>query len=419
MVVSSVGRWGLRGPPVWTLVPRFTRIQAQFPGLFASMLCGPLHGTGNEQRRCGRHRHYGAGMSSDATITGIHHFSPTVSDVEASATWYEQVFSMFRAAGHLRPPRAGGDRLRRAADRSRVGPRDRSAPQHREPGRSLRRGPHRARPHRVQGPHPREPRRLGDQARRLGDRGTPASATSRSRPRSRRSSSAIPTTSSSSSSTRPDRRGHGALARSASGASASPSGSSAKRSPCSSTLARTSGASNTRSRPPAAASSTSSHVTGVLTVGRGRARREYTATVVLCRLFWLQSMKTLPARADFAIVDVTRFGWCFSSTWATAWANSEQCSWVCLVLSGTYTCRPFEPDVLAKHSQPGQVVEHLADVEGHLGALGDPGARAGIEVEHAHRGRLDVLASRHRRMDLERRHVGRPTPAPPTESRAQ
>jgi glyoxylase I family protein len=34
--------------------------------------------------------------ASAATITGIHHFSPTVSDVEASAGWYEQVFSMFR-----------------------------------------------------------------------------------------------------------------------------------------------------------------------------------------------------------------------------------------------------------------------------------------------------------------------------------
>lgn len=32
----------------------------------------------------------------DATITGIHHFSPTVTDVEASAAWYEQVFSMMR-----------------------------------------------------------------------------------------------------------------------------------------------------------------------------------------------------------------------------------------------------------------------------------------------------------------------------------
>jgi len=34
--------------------------------------------------------------TSGPQITGIHHFSPTVSDVEASAAWYEQVFSMIR-----------------------------------------------------------------------------------------------------------------------------------------------------------------------------------------------------------------------------------------------------------------------------------------------------------------------------------
>ena len=34
--------------------------------------------------------------TSGATITGIHHFSPTVTDVEASAAWYEKVFSMIR-----------------------------------------------------------------------------------------------------------------------------------------------------------------------------------------------------------------------------------------------------------------------------------------------------------------------------------
>ena len=34
--------------------------------------------------------------SSGPSITGIHHFSPTVRDLEASAAWYEQVFSMMR-----------------------------------------------------------------------------------------------------------------------------------------------------------------------------------------------------------------------------------------------------------------------------------------------------------------------------------
>src|SRR5262245_29515438 len=31
-----------------------------------------------------------------AAITGIHHFSPTVSDIEASAAWYEKVFDAMR-----------------------------------------------------------------------------------------------------------------------------------------------------------------------------------------------------------------------------------------------------------------------------------------------------------------------------------
>jgi catechol-2,3-dioxygenase len=32
-------------------------------------------------------------------VTGFHHFSPTVSDVEASAQWYERVFGMNRVPG--------------------------------------------------------------------------------------------------------------------------------------------------------------------------------------------------------------------------------------------------------------------------------------------------------------------------------
>ena len=34
--------------------------------------------------------------TSGPTITGVHHFSPTVRDIEASATWYEQVFGLIR-----------------------------------------------------------------------------------------------------------------------------------------------------------------------------------------------------------------------------------------------------------------------------------------------------------------------------------
>ena len=55
--------------------------------------------------------------------------------------------------------------------------------------------------------------------------------------------------------------------------------------------------------------------------GWGRARSEYTATVVLWRLFWLQSTNTFPGRTAFDIVVTTRFGCCCSSSWPTARAN--------------------------------------------------------------------------------------------------
>ena len=34
--------------------------------------------------------------TSGPTITGVHHFSPTVRDIEVSAAWYEQVFGLIR-----------------------------------------------------------------------------------------------------------------------------------------------------------------------------------------------------------------------------------------------------------------------------------------------------------------------------------
>jgi glyoxylase I family protein len=36
------------------------------------------------------------GIDTAPAVTGFHHFSPTVSDVEASAQWYERVFRMNR-----------------------------------------------------------------------------------------------------------------------------------------------------------------------------------------------------------------------------------------------------------------------------------------------------------------------------------
>ena len=62
---------------------------------------------------------------------------------------------------------------------------------------------------------------------------------------------------------------------------------------------------------------TSAQVIGVETVGSGRARSEYGATVVFAALFWLQSTSTLPWRSAFVMSDTTSFGCSFSSRWAS------------------------------------------------------------------------------------------------------
>ncbi len=56
--------------------------------------------------------------------------------------------------------------------------------------------------------------------------------------------------------------------------------------------------------------------------------------VVLWNEFWLQSTKTLFLRSSFFMTEVIRFGSCFSSSWATASANADACSWLWGVLSG-------------------------------------------------------------------------------------
>jgi hypothetical protein len=53
-------------------------------------------------------------------------------------------------------------------------------------------------------------------------------------------------------------------------------------------------------------------------LGRDRARREYAATVVLCRSFWLQSTSTRPTRRSLRMLEVTcegRWAAMVSATW--------------------------------------------------------------------------------------------------------
>src|SRR5215472_11830561 len=97
------------------------------------------------------------------------------------------------------------------------------------------------------------------------------------------------------------------------------------RSPICSTRCSTASESKTRksgsraSRQPA----TSSHVTGVETVGRSRARSEYTLTVVLYSSFWLQSISTLPSRSVFRCMCTT----CFGRSRSSFWARPLRCAW--------------------------------------------------------------------------------------------
>ena len=62
-------------------------------------------------------------------------------------------------------------------------------------------------------------------------------------------------------------------------------------------------------------------MTGIETVGRSRARREYTPTVVLCGSFWLQSTSTFPPRSDFFMLETTSSGRRAASASATAREN--------------------------------------------------------------------------------------------------
>ena len=76
--------------------------------------------------------------------------------------------------------------------------------------------------------------------------------------------------------------------------------------------------------PSAASCSTSSQVTGVDTVGSGRARSEYGAIVVLATWFWLQSMRTRPLRSSFFMLATTRSGRARASSWAMVRASSRE-----------------------------------------------------------------------------------------------
>ena len=74
------------------------------------LIRGSVLAVAGQAREHGGHIHQGAQLLKEPAltettaapaVTGFHHFSPTVSDVEASAQWYERVFAMNRVPGDL------------------------------------------------------------------------------------------------------------------------------------------------------------------------------------------------------------------------------------------------------------------------------------------------------------------------------
>ncbi len=77
------------------------------------------------------------------------------------------------------------------------------------------------------------------------------------------------------------------------------------------------------------------------------------------------------------------------------------------MLSGTYSCIPFEPLVFGEALElPG--LEQLAQQQRHVGALHDRRRRTRIEVERQRGGPRDVLGQRQRGVQLQVGEVGEP-----------
>ena len=129
--------------------------------------------------------------------------------------------------------------------------------------------------------------------------------------------------------------------------------------------------------------------------------------MVLCRVFWLQSMKTFPGRTALAMSAVTRAG----SRRCQQLGDSQR-----KVPGLVVGVRAVQRDVELQSLGAGRLGpslqvdrgEHLADLQGHLAALGHGGRLAGIEIEDDERRRIGIRSPCHGCVQLERSEVGGP-----------
>ena len=173
-------------------------------------------------------------------------------------------------------------------------------------------------------------------------------------------------------------------------------------------------ASNTQLVVAVGAASTSSHVTGVDTVGLRpgpQASRRRSSSCAGCS--GSSRRRPCPAAPPSSSTVTTSFGRCLLQQLADGQGERRRRARACSgAFSGTYSCRPFEPDVLGQPSRP-TAAEHVADGEGDARALRDGRRR------RRGRGRTrPCAASRGRRRGpsvraARARPCWRPTPAPP------
>ncbi len=121
--------------------------------------------------------------------------------------------------------------------------------------------------------------------------------------------------------------------------------------------------------PESSAARTSSHSSGVETVGRSPARSEYTQTVVLlARRSGSSRSAPCPCGAPWSCARRPARARPPRAARRPPWRTASCCSKVTSArLSGTYTCSPFEPGRLGEALQP-EVLEHPVQLQRHAGS---------------------------------------------------
>ena len=160
--------------------------------------------------------------------------------------------------------------------------------------------------------------------------------------------------------------------------------------------------------------STSSHVTGVDTVGCSRARNEYTAIVVLCSSFWLQSTNTLPVRRFFSCPRPP-LGMILLQDLRQRVGKKLRRIKAGRSMQRDVKLQPLGAGSLGKTLKP-EMLENFPQPHRHLATLHDICRRPGIEVINHDRRALDVLCQGQRRMQFDAQPNSPATPRSPDRS---